>query len=34
LPTREVFAGGLFSRYHVNVYDGHYTLPETLVFQG
>ena len=32
VPTRpRVFAGGLFSNYDINIYDGTYTLPQTLV---
>lgn len=25
------FAAGLFSNYDINIYDGTYTLPETLI---
>src|SRR5204863_9080606 len=28
---RPVFAAGLFSLYDINIYDGTYTLPQTLV---
>jgi len=31
VPGGKVFAGGFFSQYDRNIYDGHYTLPETLV---
>ena len=34
LPSGEVFSAGLFSNYDVNIYDGHYTLPQTLVMHG
>jgi hypothetical protein len=31
LSSPRVFAGGLFSNYDINIYDGTYTLPQTLV---
>jgi hypothetical protein len=31
LSRRPVFAAGLFSLYDINIYDGTYTLPQTLV---
>jgi len=31
LPGKRIWAAGLFSNYDRNIYDGHYTLPETLV---
>jgi len=34
LPKGQVFASGLYSNYDVNIYDGHYTLPQTLVMHG
>jgi hypothetical protein len=34
LSTGQVFAGGLYSNYDVNIYDGHYTLPQKLVMHG
>jgi hypothetical protein len=34
LPKGRVFASGLYSNYDVNIYDGHYTLPQTLVMHG
>jgi hypothetical protein len=30
-PGTRLFAAGVFSQYDRNIYDGHYTLPETLV---
>ncbi len=30
-PGTRLFAAGVFSLYDRNIYDGHYTLPETLV---
>jgi hypothetical protein len=34
LSRRRVFAAGLFSNYDINIYDGTYTLPQTLVLHG
>jgi hypothetical protein len=34
LSKGQVFASGLYSEYDVNIYDGHYTLPQTLVMHG
>jgi hypothetical protein len=34
VPGQAVFAAGLFSIYDRNIYDGHYTLPQTLVMHG
>jgi hypothetical protein len=31
LSGPRVFAAGLFSNYDINIYDGTYTLPQTLV---
>jgi hypothetical protein len=31
VSSPRVFAGGLFSNYDINIYDGTYTLPQTLV---
>jgi hypothetical protein len=31
--ARELFVGGFFSIYDKNIYDGHYTLPQTLVLR-
>jgi hypothetical protein len=34
VPGRGVFGGGLFSNYDINIYDQHYTQPQTLVVHG
>jgi hypothetical protein len=34
LATGKVWATGLFSNYEINIYDGAYTLPQTLVLRG
>jgi hypothetical protein len=31
--AEDLFAGGFFSLYEKNIYDGHYTLPQTLVMR-
>ena len=31
--AEDIFVGGFFSLYEKNIYDGHYTLPETLVLR-
>ena len=31
--AEDIFAGGFFSLYEKNIYDGHYTLPQTLVLR-
>ena len=34
VSRQRVFATGLFSNYDINIYDGTYTLPQTLVLHG
>jgi hypothetical protein len=34
LPTGQLWAAGLYSNYEINIYDGSYTAPRTLVLRG